>query len=277
MRKRLLGSVAILTLAAVGVAHAASSHHAKPVPRVPPPPVDPWTGFYVGGNVGYSWGRSSTTTNFFNGATGALLTSTSGSFNLPGVVGGGQIGYNQLNGNWLWGLETDFQGSGERGNANSKFLCAVAVCQAGNPFFATGGLPQNPVAITTFNQKIDWFGTVRGRVGVVTTPAIVAYVTGGLAYGEVATSGTITGQTGTGAVTATAFNGNTTKAGWTLGGGVEGRLSPQWSAKVEYLYMDLGTVNNAGLLPTNFIPIAATFSSRVTDSIVRFGLNYKYY
>jgi outer membrane immunogenic protein len=276
MRKRLLGSVAILSLATIGAANAAT-HHPKPPPAPPPPPADPWTGFYVGGNVGYGWGRSNTTANFYNSATGALLSSSSSSFTMPGPLGGAQIGYNQLaNGNWLWGVETDIQAANEQGNANGKFLCSVAICQAGNPFFATGGLPQNPVVVSTFNEKIDWFGTVRGRVGTLVTPSIVAYATGGLAYGEISTSGTITGQTGTGAVTAASFSGHTTKAGWTLGCGLEGRLTAQWSAKIEYLYMDFGTVNTNGSLPTNFIPITATFSSKITDNVVRVGLNYKY-
>ena len=275
MRKRLLGSVAFVSLAMMGAANAAT-HHPKP-PPAPPPPVDPWSGFYIGANVGYSWGRSNTTASLYNATTGALLSSSSSSFAMPGALGGAQIGYNQLaNGTWLWGLETDFQAANERGSANNRFMCAVAVCQAGNPFFATGGLPQNPVVVSTFNERIDWFGTVRGRVGTLVTPSIVAYATGGLAYGEIKTSGTITGQTGTGAVTAASFSSDTTKAGWTLGCGLEGRISAQWSAKIEYLYMDFGRVNATGGLPTNFIPIAAVFNSRITDNVVRVGLNYKY-
>ena len=72
--------------------------------------VDPgfnWTGFYVGGNLGYGWGRSSDTSSLTNGA-GTTLFTTAGSSNLNGVVGGGQIGYNWQVQNWLWGLEAAF-------------------------------------------------------------------------------------------------------------------------------------------------------------------------
>src|SRR5665213_2714081 len=68
--------------------------------------VDPgynWSGFYVGGNIGYSWGRSSDTSNFTNGA-GTTLSTSIGSTNLDGIVGGGQAGYNWQVQHWVWGL-----------------------------------------------------------------------------------------------------------------------------------------------------------------------------
>jgi outer membrane immunogenic protein len=273
MRKQLLlGTVAAISMVASGAAIAAPKHHPVP-PPAPAVPTDLWTGFYVGGNLGYSWGRSNTSTTFANSTTGALLAASNSNFNLPGLLGGAQLGYNRLAGNWLWGLEADIQAAGEHGNANAQFQCPVAACQAGN---TTGVVALTPVTVTTFNQRLDWFGTVRGRIGVLATPAVAAYVTGGLAYGEISTSGTITGQTGTGAFTTSTFGANTTKAGWTLGAGVEERLSAQWSCKIEYLYMDLGTVNANGALPTNFIPLNVAFSSRFTDNIVRAGVNYRF-
>jgi outer membrane immunogenic protein len=74
--------------------------------------VDPgynWSGFYIGGNVGYSWGRSNDTSTLTNTA-GTTLFTTAGGANLDGVVGGGQIGYNRQIQNWVWGLEADIQG-----------------------------------------------------------------------------------------------------------------------------------------------------------------------
>src|SRR5207253_1119057 len=84
-----------------------------------------WSGFYLGGNVGYSWGRSRDDSSLTNGA-GAILFASSGRSNLDGVVGGGQLGYNWQMQNWLWGLEADIQGSGERGSRN--FTCPTGVC-----------------------------------------------------------------------------------------------------------------------------------------------------
>src|ERR1700674_3408860 len=197
MRKQLLGSVALLALVAGSAANAADLP-AKMYTKAPVADPWNWTGTYLGVNLGYSWGRSATDTTFSNSTTGAVLSTSSNSFNLDGIIGGLQLGYNKQNGNLVWGVETDFQLSGQRGNSDGTFTCSVAICQAGNPTFATLPAGALPVAITTFNQKLDWFGTLRGRLGVTVTPTILAYATGGLAYGHIKTDGTITGQTGGG-------------------------------------------------------------------------------
>jgi outer membrane immunogenic protein len=274
MRKQLLGSVAILALMG-GVANAADLP-AKMYTKAPV--IDPWTwtGFYVGANGGYSWGRSNTDTTFTNATTGAVLSTSNSTFNLDGVIGGLQLGYNKQEGSWLWGAETDIQFSGQKGDADAAFSCPIAICQAGNPTFATAPAAARPVVVTNFNQKLDWFGTLRGRVGLLVTPTIVAYGTGGLAYGEVKTDGTITGQTGGGVTTSSTFSNSTTKVGWVVGAGVEGRIMGNWTGKVEYIYMDLGTFNSSGTLATNFIPVTASFSSKITDNILRAGVNYKF-
>ena len=81
--------------------------------------VDPgydWTGFYVGGNVGYSWGNSNVPTLTDPGPPSTMLNSASNKFNMDGVVGGGQIGYNWQRDRWVFGLEADIQGTGQAGN-----------------------------------------------------------------------------------------------------------------------------------------------------------------
>jgi outer membrane immunogenic protein len=97
-------------------------------------------------------------------------------------------------------------------------------------------------------QTIDWFGTVRERFGYAAGPVLV-YATGGLAYGEVSRSGNVAGQTnfvlgGTVNTFAGSYSASTIKAGWTVGGGVEGQLAPNWSVKAEYLYVDLGSTTD---------------------------------
>ena len=92
-----------------------------------------------------------------------------------------------------------------------------------------------PLTSITTDDKLDWFGTVRGRLGVLATPNILFYGTGGAAYGLVKNSATIT-VAGLSAVASS----SDLRAGWTAGGGVEGALGGGWSAKVEYLYLDLG-------------------------------------
>lgn len=199
-----------------------------------------------------------------------MLAAGNQDFHLNGVIGGGQIGYNWQSSNFVLGVEADIQGSGQKGDA--AFLCPGAVCNAGLTAIAAANAP----VAGTFNQELDWFSTLRARAGMGVTPTVLAYVTGGLAYGHVHTDGTLTGFTGGGVATSSAFSSGKTKAGWTVGGGVEGRITGNWTAKVEYLYMDLGTVDTTGLLTTNFIPIRAQFSSKITDNIVRVGFNYKF-
>jgi outer membrane immunogenic protein len=166
--------------------------------------VDPgynWTGFYIGGNVGYSWGRSSSTESFTDALTGTILSAASAKFNLNGVIGGGQAGYNWQRDKWVFGLEADIQGSAQKGSTTvtcaastpaltptfgSSTLAAVSsACARGfagdtNPFNVGG-----PAVFDSLSQKLDWFGTFRGRIGsTFIAPTLLAYVTGGLAYGE---------------------------------------------------------------------------------------------
>ena len=125
-------------------------------------------------------------------------------------------------------------------------------------------------------EKLPWFGTVRGRIGVLASPTWLFYATGGLAYGEIKSSETHTVAGGPFAGGALANNFNTTRTGWTVGGGVEGVISGNWTAKLEYLYMDYGTINNtfAGVAPL-FTPI--NLSTHVTDNVVRAGVNYHFH
>jgi opacity protein-like surface antigen len=74
----------------------------------------------------------------------------------------------------------------------------------------------------------------------------------------------------------TSFNSHTTKAGWALGAGAEVRLGGNWTGKIEYLYLDFGKVSATASLPTNSTPLGINFNSRVTDHIVRVGINYKF-
>ena len=196
-----------------------------------------WSGFYIGGNVGYSWGRSSDTSSFTNGAGTTLFTNID-STNLDGVVGGGQIGYNWQAQNWVWGLEADIQGTGERGTRD--FTCPTGICTASTlapGFLALAFLVPGAAVPVSMEQKIDWFGTVRGRVGALITPRVLLYATGGLAYGGVNTNETI--------ATITGFSNTDVNVGYTVGAGIEGAIGGNWTAKLEYLYVDLGRVSGS--------------------------------
>ena len=124
---------------------------------------------------------------------------------------------------------------------------------------------------------------MRGRIGYTVTPTVLLYGTGGLAYGDIKTDGTISDPA--------TFSTSTVKAGWTIGAGVEGRISGNWTAKLEYLYMDLGSVSggavatgipivctnpNAARLPCTVNTAFSSSGSGLTDNIVRVGVNYKF-
>jgi outer membrane immunogenic protein len=264
--KFILG-VAVAAFALAGVTAASAADLPVRTYTKAPVYVDPgfnWSGFYLGGNVGYSWGRSRNTETISQLATGVGLATGTASNDVNGAIGGGQFGYNWQMSNWLFGLETDIQGSGERGS--SIFNC-VACADNGSTI------------TTTLTQKLDWFGTARARAGILATPTLLLYGTGGFAYGEVKTGGSITASNPSGAVVNTTFPGtSSTRAGWTAGAGVEGRIAGNWTWKLEYLYMDLGTVS-AGPIATGItvprrVEGGASYSSHFTDNIVRVGVNY---
>ena len=300
MKRICVGIVGIASLFATGA--WAADLAPRPYTKAPVI-VDPgynWTGFYAGLNIGYSWGRSSGTQSFVNTTTGAVLNSNPVSFNMDGVIGGGQIGYNWQRDKWVFGLEADIQGTGQKGSgsgvcpggpATSTTTTAAAVngvCSVGQigdtiPF----NVPAFPVT-SSIDQKLSWFGTVRGRVGATFTPTVLGYVTGGFAYGEVSTTNTVSGFNQLGpqnvnvppafaAVNASSSS-RSTRAGWTVGAGIEGVVSGNWTAKIEYLYVDLGTVSGSFVTPL-VAPggafVTSRYSSHITDNILRVGLNYK--
>jgi outer membrane immunogenic protein len=257
-----------------------------------------WTGFYIGGNLGYSWGRGDTdfteTTSGTSSAQvfrtasatpigaptvttfGPLTATGSDRARLNGVIGGGQIGYNWQSGSFVGGIEADLQGTGERGDTT---ICITAGCPVGGIF-------------GTASYRLPWLATLRGRLGVTVTPRVLLYATGGLAVGEI--ESTFGGGLGGGPITT--LSSNTTRAGFVVGGGVEGALDNNWSAKLEALYVDLGsfdtafagvtntTVTNALNTPsidlntvtTTTATTSGSFHSHVSDLILRVGLNYRF-
>jgi outer membrane immunogenic protein len=268
MKRMLIGMTTVASLLATSALAADLPMRTYTKAPVFVEPIFNWTGFYVGGNIGYSWGRSSDSSTLTNTA-GTVLFASTGTTDLNGVVGGGQIGYNWQIQNWLWGFEADIQGTNEKGSRN--FVCAAGICIPTPPAILAP-VTGTPVP-ATLSQKIDWFGTVRGRAGVLVTPTLLLYATGGLAYGEVDSGATI-------GLTPTVFPSTTaTHAGWTVGGGIEGVIGGNWTARLEYLYVDLGRVSGSFL--TTIVPVgggvlSANYSSRVTDNIVRVGINYKF-
>jgi outer membrane immunogenic protein len=276
------------TIALTQIATAADMPVKGPV--APPPPPYSWTGFYIGVNGGFSAGKADTDFNAAPVTVDLALPfhpfNTSGfvgseSAKLNGLIGGGQIGYNlQVSPNWVVGLEADIQASGEKGSRSF-----------GDDFSFHLAVPPNPVAslvtgtaLTDYEAKILWFGTVRGRIGYAWDKVMV-YATGGLAYGEVKLDGTSTVSGTVGGVPfsiAHAIGHSHVNTGWTAGVGAEVALAGNWTGKFEYLYMDLGSLDDLDVIvePPHVISVSGgqtiTHTS-FTDNIFRVGLNYKFY
>jgi outer membrane immunogenic protein len=244
MRSDKLAMRAATSLLVFATSGALAADLPPPYRAPPPAPMYSWSGAYVGANIGYSWGSANYEATII--AVGAI----SHSEKMDGVIGGVQSGYNYQFGAFVIGSESDFQLSGQKGGSTFP-----------------GVLPG--VTITT-TEKLEWFGTARTRLGFLATPNILIYGTTGVAYGQVKDSATTT-VTGVGSATASFKD---VKAGWAVGAGVEGAFGGGWSAKLEYLYIDLGKTEHS--FGTPGVGTIVSDTRHITDNIVRAGLNYRW-
>jgi len=252
----------------------------SPGPGGLPGPV--WTGFYAGVNGGYGWSGTDSTVYAeaiygLNLANPTVATSAVKGFEKAGGFGGGQIGYNIQRGQFVYGVEADIQGSCIGGSASAS---ATA-----NDIASGTTVSSN----TSRNSGLDWFGTVRGRLGYAVDNALI-YGTGGFAYGGVSGKASTTlSWLSPGFLPGTRpFTADTgaTKTGYAVGAGVEYALTPQWSVKAEYQYIGFGSSD--GFLgahvflgnpvnPFNPAEVRARgyFNIEQNFNTVRVGLNYK--
>ena len=255
--------------AAIGTIALASSAMAADLPRkapvyTPPPPIFSWTGFYIGGNVGWGSLRDNGETfcinpfGVLNGPGCSAQTATGDQIRGDGFIGGVQAGYNWQINNWVLGVEADFQGADIKGSVAA-------------PISLVGPVPGLVVAIENANEKLEWFGTVRGRLGIVFDRVLI-YGTGGFAYGHVKVDQNSVPVPGPGPFLFPS-SASVTKTGWTAGGGVEWAFSGKWSAKIEGLYYDLGSITSAGSAVNGFM-VGKNFDVR--GGIARVGVNYRF-
>ncbi len=268
MKKSLLSVAAIGLAIFAGSALAADLPYRKEAPPVyiAPAPVATWTGFYGGLNIGGGWGDNSGSSGYSAyydprwsiGATPPAYAAVGPNlFFLPngntlgnpaGVVGGAQVGYNYQFNQFLIGAETDFQGTSISGAGNNAPLSLYPTFygNSANNYLTPLGV------LTGSNTSLSWFGTVRGRVGYLATPTLLLYGTAGFAYGQV-----------------NAFGFSNTPTGWTAGGGLEWMFAPHWTAKLEYLYVDLSSNNATGSLGFSY-----GYYFHPQFNVVRVGVNY---
>lgn len=271
MSARTKASAAILALAGMASSASMSSALAADIAVAPSraapafiPVAYNWSGFYIGGNAGGHWGRdrvTSSTDAIGWGAGGAAEIDAASPVNLQpqGFIGGVQAGFNlQMGSNFVAGIEGD--ANWLTGTKSRTLVFPGSINVAGGDFM-------------TNSTNAIFLGTARGRLGL-TSDRSMLYATGGLAVGTLKTNDSFGSFSGT---VVTAANNTTHHAGWTAGGGGEFAFTDNWSAKVEYLYVDLPTFD--ALIPS--CGICATGSDivvhhRFTDHIVRFGLNYRF-
>ncbi|WP_441234089.1 TonB-dependent receptor domain-containing protein [Bradyrhizobium sp. 930_D9_N1_4] len=225
-----------------------------------------WSGFYAGGNAGYAWGAARTHAGFIDNASQNPLYGERPSAGLDHAGLGVQAGYNWTMGRMVAGIEGDFVYANQHGQSSTT--CPTAACNAAL-------LPLDAATTASMTYRLDWMASLRGRVGVAVTPSTLAYVTAGVPFGTVSSSGSVSGFTTTGAATTTPFNVDTFRFGWAVGAGLESRLSGNWTGRIEYLHADLGsfraTPNVAGGMATSF-----DSDAQVRTDTVRVGVNYKF-
>jgi outer membrane immunogenic protein len=234
MRGRL---VAAAIIAVAANRHALAADIATPgLPPPLPPAVYNWTGFYLGINGGYGTGNS----NWSDGPVG-----TTGSFPISGYLIGGTVGVNYQIGPYVFGIEADGDWTNLQGN--SGLTCG-----------AISAVVPPPDGCQTQSQ---WLATVRGRVGYA-FDRILIYGTAGGAFGNIQT----------GLNPPSTFD-NSVEAGWTVGAGLEFAFAQNWTAKVEYLFVDLPngactTVGNCGGAAGSIVSF--------NENVIRAGVNFKF-
>jgi len=267
----------LLSVLVAGSAQSADLPATRYVPTLAVPTAFTWTGFYAGVNAGAAFSgsdlpRYSEGTGFV-GLNPGTLNGFQRSREQTGFVGGGQLGYNHQVGRIVLGIETDIQ-----------------YARLDRRRSGTGTFPNLPIGITdndslTARSRLDYLGTVRGRIGVLPSERLMVYATGGLAYGDVTTRTAYT-DIGTGSffpggvnVIPYAGSRSATQVGYVAGGGIEYAFTNHLSAKIEGLYADLGSssvtaryTGTGGTGPTD------TYTVREPNrfGLVRAGLNYRF-
>jgi outer membrane immunogenic protein len=281
--KKLFLAVTVLALTATPMLAADMAVKARRAPVAMEAAYD-WTGFYAGLNAGYGWGETSSTNLPFDQASQIFFgqfpqTNFDASFRQAGAIAGGQMGYNwQFSDRVVAGLESDLQWSDLRGHAR----------RVGN---ITGLSNMSFDAVP--DRRLEWFGTLRGRLGLLVTPTLLLYGTGGLAYGETRSGGNIVFSSGIGqtilnapifscsvvAPNCYAGSDRQTSLGWSAGAGGELRFGANWSAKLEYLHVDLPStsVRLVSPSPPSGPGVSTVFRfNHQSYDFVRVGFNYKF-
>jgi outer membrane immunogenic protein len=249
MNHLFFGSVALLALVAAGPAVAADMPVKAPVYKAAPAyvPAFSWTGCYIGAHVGYGWGPLSwfdVDPDTDGGGDEPLLTS----HKQRGAIGGGQVGCNYQVSSFLLGIEGDIAASNVKGKSSVTTDDGVSII---------------------YETKIHWLATLALRGGLVYDRFLI-YGKGGFAFAR-SDYKWLNNEPNT-------FTASDTRTGWLVGIGGEYALTNNWTAKVEYNYIDLGNKDIHGL-STDSDPTSGpeeTYRVKTRLNVIKAGLNYKF-
>jgi outer membrane immunogenic protein len=234
----------------LGLAGAASVliiSHVQAADIEAPPAAYDWSGFYVGANLGYAFGDGYDVV-----ATNQIgEESEFGDISLEGINAGVQLGYNFQRDSIVFGVEADAQ--------------AADIDDDFNDVAGSG-----PGTVANFRQEIDFFGTVRARLGFAWDNVLI-YATGGYAWANVDVDGDIFDDPAT-----VSWDKERIEDGYTVGGGLEFGVGDDVTVKAEYLYIDLGSENleNDSSVPPGISDI--TFDVETKFHLVRVGVNWRF-
>jgi outer membrane immunogenic protein len=274
MKKLLAATAGAFVALSIGAARAADLPTTKAPPVYTPPPQFIWTGFYVGAALGGKLSNATwATTSLFNSAVPQTIDASSPRYYDPSSVrAGGYLGYNwQFAPRWVGGVEADVA------------YADKTVTAAGIPGCAIGCVPGFPgPGVDSASVKLGWDASLRGRLGYLVTPRLLAYGTGGIAWQNVQTSATCQHSAPdplclalAGNPFATATN-TTTRTGWTIGGGVDAQIYGNWILRGDYRYAYFGTWNNSANLSIPGSVDTIGYRLKLSTQILTLGLAYKF-
>jgi outer membrane immunogenic protein len=197
--------------------------------------------------IGLSWEFASAGTSI-----APLVVGGSNSGSASSWVGGGHVGYNWQNGAWVYGLEGDISGM----HLKTDF----------NTMLSTG-------ATANTNSTVDWYGTVRGRLGWASGP-VFFYGTGGFAFGGVDLNSAISSNVGP--PRSVISQTSDTKGGWVAGAGLDYLWRPDLIVKLAYQYVDLGSISVAGTNTAFSALLSQNATANARFSVVTLGLSWRF-
>jgi outer membrane immunogenic protein len=245
VRTRLLATAAMVVLS--GGAYAADMGVPTKAPAPIPLPIPSWQGFYIGGDVGAGRLNATAVATDPNSFGTCAARATACSTSATGFVGGVDVGYDWQDRYFVYGVAADWTWTGLKHTVTSR----------------------SGVTLSSFQAKVDWLASFRGRAGLAVDNTLV-YLTGGVALAELKSSFSFTDNGGlqnTQSVSAT-------RAGWVAGVGLEHKFGPNWSGYTELRYYDFGHESGSQTAGTRSIPYGSEFTHEVITSTV--GIRYRW-